>query len=192
MTDVDTLAMYRSEALDQRHDLERILEVNDRFRENTESLAKILTGGSADEFVAQNLALQKEMESEEYRFLEWRDGDKVWNQAIHTLTFSPGAYQQSPEAFAQDALEASIIFDKMIRDRLRDLYRTNDHIEMLSDEPTARKLTRVDPAERPKLSQRIKKIDEVADVAIKWGGRVVSALPHVLPYLEKIRHLGSA
>lgn len=187
MSDAQMLSMYKSQAVSERHEVERIVELNDRFRDHTEGLAKVLAGQmNAARFEPENLALRKELESEEHRFMEWRDGDRVWNAAIYTLVFEPGVYRDSPQVFAPHALEASIVFDKMIRDALRELYKTNDHIAALSDDATALRITRVEPAERPKLSQRLKSWSDTAEIGITWGGRLISVLPHIQELLKKL------
>ncbi len=182
---MDELQSLKLETIEERHDFERLLALWDQFREYVELLEKTLAGEmSAEDLQEPNLALQHVMNDEEVRFLEWHDGDRIWNNSVHDLVFSPGSYSGNPDLFKHDVLGATVKFNHLINKQLRTLYELNDKIEALSDENTATSLTKTESGERQKLSTRIKSLDQAGEMVVKWGGRVIPLIPYLKHFLS--------
>lgn len=153
-----------------------------------EGLGNVLIGNSTpDALRPSHLVLQHALEDQQERFMEWSNGNRVWHHAVHDLVFAPGEYSGHPDHFKQDALEATVLFEHLIKKQLRTLYELNDKIEALSDENTARAMTKTEATERPKLSSRVKSFDETGEMIMRWGGRLIHFIPHLKQILDALK-----
>jgi len=128
-----------------------------------------------------------ELREQEYRFLEWHEGDQVPNPAIFSLVERPDNYLRNPSAFNTDRLLARSKFEHLINEKERVLEEPHEELTVLMSETQARAVpTPASPPEAEAATTKIKRADEVAEIAFKWVARLIQFFT---PWAERIFHL---
>jgi hypothetical protein len=179
---------YKQEAISKRADLERLMQLAEEFSAYLESLEKVLKGQmAAEDFEAEHLLVKEEMESEEHRFLEFYEGSQEWHRPTASLMFDPLDWRRAePKAFKSEVFQASLRFDRLIRQRLRELTVLDQRIASLTDNDTAHAITGVDQSHKGAIGKRIRNWDEATESAMNIGGRVVKVFPAISKGLEEL------
>jgi hypothetical protein len=188
-TKEELLEGYKQEVITTRHDLERVIELADEFKDYIENVELFLRGKlSEEDLETRRKMMDAEIDTEEDRFLQTYEGLPEVYRPIASLLDNPTSYSKvAPKDFRAEALEAMLWFDGMIRKRLRELAVLHDRVAALTDDATAKKLTDVDAEERGKFSKRIRNWDEAVDVGIKWGNHVITILPRLEKGIETVK-----
>lgn len=157
-------------AIDERHDLERVLSFYDEFRAYVEQLAKALAAGDdLSSIVAPRLSLINQIADHEHRFVV--SGELVTGPL--DLINHPNHYVGNPSVFSMHVQHAIARFEYLIKKQLRALYELDDEIRVLANETTAREHTLVVPDERSKIMNTVRRADELAEMVVKWGNRAI-------------------
>lgn len=131
--------------------------------------------------------MRLELREQEYRFLEWHEGDQVPNPAIFSLVERPDIYLRNPSTFNTDRLLARSKFEHLIYEKRRVLEETQEELTVLTSETQARAVpTSARPSEAEPTTTKIKRADEVAEIGFKWVARLIQFFA---PWAEKIFHL---
>jgi hypothetical protein len=88
--------------------------------------------------------------------------------------------------FKSEVFQASLRFDRLIRQKLRELTVLDQRIASLSDNDTAQAITGVDQAQRDVIGKRIRNWDEATEAVMNIGGRVVKVFPAISKGLEEL------
>ena len=178
-------------ALRERQDLDRLVKLYELFQAYIEQFAVILRNRdpetqALETCLATQESLRLELRDQEYRFVEWHDGDQVLNPAIFSLLDEPGSYLRNLNAFKTDILLATKKFEHLIQKKRRSLEELHEELTLLTSEAEARAMTTLDrPSGFEPTTARVKKADEVAEIGFKWAGRLIL----FAPWAEKLLHL---
>lgn len=177
-------------ALRVRQDLDRRVKLYELFQSYIEQFAAILRTSDPETHaletcVATQESLRLELRDQEYRFVEWHEGDQVLNPAIFSLVEQPDNYLRNHNAFKTDILLAARKFEHLIHKKKRSLEELHEELTVLTSETEARAVTTLDRPSGPEPTTRIKQADELAEIGFKWAGRLIQ----FAPWAEKIFHL---
>lgn len=178
-------------ALRERQDLDRLVKLYELFQSYIEQFAAILPNSAPETqaletFLATKESLRLELRDQEYRFVEWHEGDQVLNPAIFSLVEQPHNYSRNVNAFKTDILLAARKFEHLIRKKKRALEELHEELTVLTSENEARAVTTLDrPSGSEPTTTKIKHADGVAEIGFKWAGRVIQ----FAAWAEKILHL---
>lgn len=167
------------EALHERQDLDRLVGLYEDFQGYIEKLARAIQGTMPEgELIAANETVRLRFRDEEHRFLEWSEGEQILNTAIFTLIEEPDAFARDLQGFQNYLLLATKKFEHLIRKKERRLKELHEEISLLTNEKEAREITWVEkPNGDESLPEKVKAADEVAEIGLKWAGRLVQFVP---------------
>jgi hypothetical protein len=173
-------------ALEQKHDLERLADLYLNFQRYIESLKQLV--GSAESnanFFVAHEEMRLCFADHEYRFYEWHEGEQLVNSSIYSLIFEPVRFQNNPLEFRDTLVLATKKFEYLIRRKERELRELDDKIRLVVGEKEAHSLTGVEkqPVGTSEV-ETVRRTDEIAEVGLKWGGRIFTFTSWLLKVLN--------
>ncbi len=176
-------------ALHCRQDLADVVDLYEGFQNYVDHLTRVLRGDLPMQSVNQvQTAYKLRLRDEENLFMEWHEGTESLNAAIFSLVEDPGGYVDDPDLFQDDLIAATEKFKYLIEQRERKLRQIFEEIALESSESEAETITQLEPPKKSaSFVDRVKRTDEVMEVAMKWGGRIIRFVPWALTMIEKIK-----
>jgi len=170
-------------ALDQKHLLERYVDLYDSFQKYVESLTPYLNGKSAETEMLVAMERFRLLFAEyEAVFLEWEDGMQVVNRGIAAFLEGPDEFRNNEAGFRLMLTLATTKFEDILKKAGRDLRELHERVALEEGQSKAEEVTHVSSSALAK----VKDADVVAEIATKWLGRAVKFAPWVYEVLKNL------
>src|SRR5439155_1164706 len=100
--------------------------------------------------------------------------EQVLDPPVFSLVERPGLDVVNPIIFEHYLLRATEKFEHLIRKKKRALEELHERIALLTSESEARAVTGIEEAPAPDpVTEKVEYVDEVAEIGIRWAGRVL-------------------
>lgn len=172
---MDEVTSRKLRALQEKQDLDHLVELYTQFQSYIEELASCLKNEKlTPELAKRQEAIRLHLDDNQGRFLEWHEGEQLLNRPIFSLTRDPDRYGYDPNSFQHDVLLAAEKFGYLIRKREESLRELHGEIALLTSEEEAHNVTNLGSSSRlASAADTMARADEIMDKGLKWGGHLV-------------------
>lgn len=172
----------KREALHRKQRLEHYFFIYDTFQKYVELLTPLVTGSEPDvALVAAQERFRLAFSEYERIFVEWHEGNELINAGVAAF-LDPGHFQRNERLFRAMLTLATTKFEDILRKAARDLKETHEEIALLEGQVKAEEITQVPES----ALKKIKEVDVVAEIGIKWLGRAIKFAPWVYEIITKL------
>jgi hypothetical protein len=180
------LQTLKLEALGERHRLERLLVIYQSFQDYIQALTPIVKGEwppSNEFYVAQQKFRLKFVEYESL-FYEL-NGFQHLNEDVGALLNRPEDFRNNDRGFELALPLATAKFQDILEKQARTLRELHEKIALLEGETKAEEITHIP---KKSIMATIKDADQLAEIASKWGGKVIRFAPWAIEIIRTLHH----
>jgi hypothetical protein len=173
----------KTEALDERQYLDRLLNLYFAFQEYVEALKPLVRGESVEpDLLAAVERFRLKYQEYDNLFYEWHEGEQTLNAGIAAFVRYPYEFRNNEHDFEIMLMLATEKFQHILEQRALKIKEVHEHIALQEGQAKAEEITHV-----PKSAvEKIKAADSLADIAFKWGGRALVFAPWAVKIVESL------